>query len=374
MTTNTLELLQKINRKLIFFITRPFKEHEIKKNQRLLLKKKFEKSTENLIIFLTSGYDMVNGGILSINSIYDETEKLKEFHQSKVVLCSVPGEPLLLRYTKFKNQNWIYNFSDVLSYFKNLKKLTIHVPEYACGLLLNNIKDNEYLILGEIEDLQINIMIQNIEVALDYFEDIKKVKKRFNKVTGTTAHENYTDLETRKKLDIPLHKLSTYVSPEQYNYKDYKEKEDIIIISHDEHPRKVEVLRLLNKEFPKLKIQIIKNMTYDEFKTMISKAKWALTFGEGLDGYFVETIFSGGVSFSVYNPRFFTKDFESLETLYSNYDELIQKMPLDLKRLDNENNFNTYQKKEYKLCTKYYDHNEYLKNLRLFYEGDYTYK
>ena len=69
------------------------------------------------------------------------------------------------------------------------------------------------------------------------------------------------------------------------------------------------------------------------FKKVISEAKWALTLGEGLDGYFIEPIFSGAIGFSVYNSRFFTEDFESLETVYSDYDELIKKMPMDIKKI-----------------------------------------
>ena len=374
MNNDFLDLIQKLALKMIFIFTKPFKELKIKKTQKDLLITKYEKTNENLIIFLTSGYDMVNGGILSINSIYDETKKLKDLHQSEVILCTVPGEPLLLKYTKFKNQNWIYNFSDILLHFKDLKCLMIHIPEYACGNFLRSISNREQSILNHIENLHVNILIQNIDIAMDNFKDIQNLKNRFEKVTCTTAHENYSNIRNRQKFDIPLHKLSVYASPEQYIYKTYDEKKELIIISHDEHPKKKKVLKSLQEEFPNIKIQIIKNMTYNEFKTTISEAKWALTFGEGLDGYFVETIFSGGISFSVYNHRFFTKDFSSLETVYSDYDELIQKMPLDLRRLNKKNAFEIYQKKQFMLCSKYYDHKEYIKNLKLFYQGDYTYK
>jgi len=38
--------------------------------------------------------------------------------------------------------------------------------------------------------------------------------------------------------------------------------------------------------------------------------------GEGLDFTHFETVFSGGVAFAVYNSRFFTDAFASLETVY----------------------------------------------------------
>ena len=81
------------------------------------------------------------------------------------------------------------------------------------------------------------------------------------------AHENYTNLENRQKFGFPLHKFSTYVSPEQYDFKSYSEKDDLMIISQPEdiHPMRPRVLRLLQKEFPEIEMKVIENITYDEF-------------------------------------------------------------------------------------------------------------
>ena len=367
---------KKYSNKITSRLSRPLNDSRIQKYQNELLKENYNPNAKKLIIFLTSGYDMVNGGILSISSIYEETIKLKEIHGAETIKCIVPGEPLILEYTKFKNQGYNYNFKHVLSFFRNLDSLIIHVPEYACRFTFNKISKEEYSILDKIEDLHINILIQNIDVANDYLNKIKSLKQRFNNVTGTMAHENYTNLENRQKFGFPLHKFSTYVSPEQYDFKSYSEKDDLMIISQPEdiHPMRPRVLRLLQKEFPEIEMKVIENITYDEFKKVISEAKWALTFGEGLDGYFIEPIFSGAIGFSVYNSRFFTEDFESLETVYSDYDELIKKMPMDIKRLDSKHSYENYQQKQFERCAKYYDYKEYIENLKLFYKGDYTCK
>jgi hypothetical protein len=115
-------------------------------------------------------------------------------------------------------------------------------------------------------------------------------------------------------------------------------------------------------------------MTYEDYKRTVERAKWALTFGEGLDNYFIEPVFSGGVSFSVYNAAFFTQDFKSLRTVYLDYDTLLEKIALDIKILDNEKNYSNYQRIQFALCHKYYKYNEYIKNLESFYKGDFTYK
>ena len=53
-----------------------------KLSQDKLLKENYNPSIRRLIIFLTPGFDIVNGGILSISSIYEETKKYIElYHQ-----------------------------------------------------------------------------------------------------------------------------------------------------------------------------------------------------------------------------------------------------------------------------------------------------
>ena len=354
---------------------KPVEEYTDFFSQQRLLRENYSPDIEKLIVFLTPGYDFVGGGVLAISSIYEETKKLKHIHEGEVIMCTQPGHPPLIRYTKFENQNYIYRFSQVLSYFQNLRNLMIHIPEYCVGQFQQNISNEDRLRLTKIKNVNVNIMIMNIVkleslVPMEYINELKQ----FGKLTCTTAHEQYSTLKLREKLGIPLHKLSVFVSPEQYSKKTYVEKENLMIVSPDQHKNKWKILKLLVKQFPQLRIQIIRDLTYAEYKDVISQAKWALTFGEGLDGYFVETIFSGGVSFSVYNREFFTEEFGSLHTVYENYEIMFEKLCSDIKDLDNEINYTGYQNKQYDLCCKYYDYKQYVNNLELFYKGQYTYE
>ena len=83
-------------------------------------------------------------------------------------------------------------------------------------------------------------------------------------------------------------------------------------------------------------------MKYDVYKDYASRSKFAITFGEGLDGYYTETVYSGGISFAVYNEIFFTKEFENLHSLYKSFDELLKKIVSDIKYFENEENYNRY--------------------------------
>lgn len=194
-----------------------------------------------------------------------------------------------------------------------------------------------------------------------------EIRQKIGRVTCTTAHEAYSSPAMERQLGYPLHKLSVYVSPEQYDKKCYSEKENLMIVSPDEHPMKDKIMRLISSQFPNLSLRIIRNLTYEEYKKTISQAKWALTFGEGLDGYFVETVFSGGISFAVYNDNFFTGEFKNLRTVYPSFDTLIAKICKDIRNLDNESAYAEYQKEQYNLCSRYYNYNQYIDNLSSFY-------
>ncbi len=358
----------------IYEIYKELEENEYQKEQRdKILKENYPPDTKKLIVFLIPGYDIVNGGILSIYSIYKETKKLKSIHNAETIICTIPGDPDLIRHTKFHNKDYIYKFSQILSYFSNLKELMIHIPLHVIDRVTIEFLNNYYFKLKKIKKIHFNIMLQNIEALPQNYKEIFRKLKKMGFLTCTTAHDQYSTLEVREKLGIPLHRLSTYVSPEWYNKKDYKEKEDIMIVSPDSHFMKMKILNLIQTALPNLDIHIINNLHYEDYKKLISRAKWSLTFGEGLDGYFVETIFSGGISFAVYNPNFFTADFKKLRTVYHSYEELVKNICYDLKELDNEAKFSKYQNQQYFMCKAYYNYNRYLENLRMFYEHKYTF-
>ncbi len=356
-------------------LRRRAEELRIKNYQHEMLRDSYSPNLMKLIVILTPGWNGISGGILSETALYEETIKLKPIHDSETLMCIIPGESPLLRYTLFLNRNYLFDFEDALSYFKNLDSLLVHIPEYAVSKFIRGLTEKDYARLARIRSFHLNILLQNFELFEKNVSptDVDHIRK-LGKLTCTTAHERYSTQKVRDKLGSPLHRLSVYLSPEQYERKNYKDKENLIIVSPDPHPKRIQVLRLLADQIPQLKIQIVKNLPYENFKKLISRAKWALTFGEGLDGYFIETIFSGGISFAVYNPTFFTEDFQKLETVYESYDALQKRICADLSQLDNKKSYVSYQNKQFELCRKYYSHKDYIKNVEAFYRGDYTFK
>jgi hypothetical protein len=145
------------------------------------------------------------------------------------------------------------------------------------------------------------------------------------------------------------------------------------MVSHDEHPLKTEVLTEVQNALPRLKIQVIQNLSFEAYLAVARTAKWSLTFGEGLDSYFCDPVFNGGVSFAVFNERFFTPPFAQLETIYPSWEVLLQKITSDLRRLDEPADYEKCSRQIRGLLDGLYNVDHFRENLRAFYRGEYTF-
>ena len=336
----------------------------------------FDASASSLIVFLIQGPDRgegrekISGGVMSIVSLCEESAKLKDIHGSEVILCTLPNELLIFKHELFQNHSDVFRFSQLRKYFGNARSVILHIPEYTCDYFLKYLSAADKHWLQGMKNFHINVLNQNIRL-MPPAGTIEKLKMVAARVTITTAHERYCNAFYRSQYDVPIHKFSVWISPEKYLFTSYAKKENLIVVSPDVHPQKETILQHL-RNIPGLRVQIIQGLTYEEYKKLVSRAKWTLTFGEGLDGYIIEPVFSGAIGFAVYNEEFFTTDFESLGTMYGSYDDLLNKISTDIQRLDEEISFNTYQQEQFSLCASHYSQDAYHKNITAFYEGKYT--
>jgi hypothetical protein len=177
----------------------------------------------------------------------------------------------------------------------------------------------------------------------------------------------------REEIGVPLHRLSCCIGPETFKLSGYREKEPLLIVSHDPHPLREKVLNVVAQACPNLTIKIIQGLSYEEYLGLARRAKWSLTFGEGFDGYFIEPCLSGGVPFAVFNNRYFTPPFADLENVYESWDVLIDKIAADIRRLDEPTAYEQCWRRTYDLICNLYSTARFRENLRLFYCGDYTF-
>ena len=338
---------------------------------------RFPPDARKLIVFLipgpdaVSGIEKISGGIISIVSLCEESARLKEIHGAEVIMCTLANERLTFGHTLFRNETEVFRFSQLKKYFRKVEEVLFHLPEFCLGYFMQFLPAGDRRWLRRLRSWQINILNQNI-LFMPGAEVLNLAKAMAPSVTITTAHEKYCNSHFRAQYGVPLHKFSVWISPEKYKFKTFTEKENLIIVSPDNRPGKSEVLEKI-AAVPGLKMQIIQNLTYDQYKEVISRAKWALTFGEGLDGYIIEPVFSGAIGFAVYNEDFFTSDFKGVQTIYPSYTEMLAGIASDIRRLDEPVLFKEYQQQMFSLCAAHYSQDSYRANIAAFYRGEYTF-
>ena len=194
------------------------------------------------------------------------------------------------------------------------------------------------------------------------------------KVTQTTAHNKYTTQSIADEYALPTHHFSTFVDPRQYHHVPYNKKEDLIVFSPDTTKKKELIVSRLKKDFPKYKFVTIKDMNYEKYKEVISKAKYTVTFGEGFDGYYVEAFFSEGITFAVYNDDFFpNKNFAKFDNTFDSYEMMLENITKAMKKLNEKQAYEKTVADNMHEITKLYGYENYKNNVKKFYLGTYTY-
>lgn len=318
----------------------------------------------------TTGKEKISGGLLSIASMFEEAKKLPELSSHQIIMVTLDSTPLLLRHIQFENNITVFRFSQVFSYFKNLRNLIVNVPELLVPDLPAELLAARPARLKAVQNLHVNILNQNNQ-KMPGPEAVEALKRVVPQVTMCIGHARACTEEMSRKFRIPLHYLSTRCSPEFYRRRAFADKIDLLTASHDPHPMKTAVLDELKAKLPALKIQVIRNLTYGDYKATIEKAKWLVTFGEGLDWYFLETVFSGGISFAVYNTEFFPNEYKGLPTLFDSYEQMRRDLPARLEKLNHPAAYEECHATLFNFLKKHHRLEEYVEKMQAFYRGRY---
>jgi glycosyltransferase involved in cell wall biosynthesis len=344
--------------------------NEYKRQQDNYLSSHYSKSTKKLIVYLLPELDLISGGVMSICSMARVTKDIEELSDSTVLVATLPSVTTFFQYTKFDAGFNVLRFDQLRDYFNELEDMVIHIPEIYVYYFLLKIKPADTDWFRGLKKNQINILNQNM--ALMPRLKIVEYLKLFGSTTITCAHKRYCKKQLRSSYDVPVHFFSTS-NLIKYKYRPYREKENIIAYSPDDNPFKDDILSLLKKELPDYEFVEIRNMSYDQYLSTITKVKWMITFGEGIDGYFMESIRSGSIAFSVKNHLFFEEVFNDYSNIYESYFDMLGNIVADMKRLDNENEYNSFNKDLRLLDAKVYNDEEYKNNIRNYYLGNYTF-
>lgn len=322
----------------------------------------FQNPGDRHVLFLVCGANAINGGWMSIFSIARESRQFFEIHRAGVAVCTGLGEIPLRRYTKFDNDELILPLSRVLENIKPGSEILIHVPEgYIDSFLVENISR---LRRADVR-WSFNILLQNID-QLPSRESVSRLQE-LGQVTATVAHAAYANADTASRLGCPVHMLSTWICPEKFERVPFQEKDRLIIVSPDPHPFKSAIIGKIREALPDHQIIEIRRMTYREYRALIRLAKFAFTFGEGLDGYFIESIFSGAIGLAIFNDRFFTDDYASLDGIFPDAQSALQSVSEFLTLANEPAQFGKISNAQFRKLAEKYVRSEYLRNLREYY-------
>ncbi|MFM4841645.1 glycosyltransferase family 2 protein [Aeromonas veronii] len=331
-------------------------------SKRILLRKLDSQKPKVLIYTFRGSY--ISGGLISIYSI---SEQLK-INGYEVIMIGEPGPFTCNKNDKFPNNEWLIPASIFLQ--ANFTSFDF--------VLLPEVKVNEFITFSQKNKLTfnkaiINILNQNIEL-MPGRQSIAQLKMMCKKVTMTTAHEHYSTQAISNKFSIPLKHISTYLSFSDYNIVPFKEKNDVVLYSPDVNVFKNKVLSKLSSHFTKLKLIEIKNISYAGYKVCLQEAKYSISFGEGLDNYYIEPFFTGGIGFTIFNPQFMDERFLLLDNVFSSYAEMERSICDVIARLESDNEFyKGLHFKNYSLLASIYDEKVYVKKIQEYLKGNYDY-
>lgn len=291
-------------------------------------------SCEKLIWFWVTDQDSISGGLMSICGMYDIARRLTQPHGCEVIASTLPQSAQYLSgYSRFDNDMPVFRYEQVVYRFPNVKEVLIMLPENHIRQVYDYLFSHIDGYLARIPVRHLNILNQNVELMPENYE-VDRLRRYFTKITQTTAHKSYTTQYHRDLFGIPTHQIIPPIKKEII-FTPYNKKEELFIYSPDDHPCKAAVLQRLRQEFPSMQFIEIRDIPFREYLKLISRAKWAMSFGEGLDGYYLEPYTSGGVSFTAWNKEFFTEKYRGLPTILPSFEEAADALPALMRSLDN---------------------------------------
>ncbi len=315
----------------------------------------------------------VTGGVLQIYSLHRMSGDILSESGGIALICRFPGESYsFYKYEGFENDVIVLSLDLILKSLGDDCGLRFHLPEFSACRLLNAMGSKNLNRLRNRYGLKLNILNQNIEQMLSVAE-INSIKLTFPDLTCTVGNPCWADEREREKFAIPLHAIPTWYYPDSAPALPYREKKNILMVSPDRVDEKDGILSLIKSGLPNLEIKIITGLKYEDYLYYEKHAKWSLTFGEGLDGYFYGPVLRGGIAFAKRNGTFDVLKLDDIETVYPTYNDMAANIIDDIKRFDNEGPYEAYNgflrgpTKENFICR-----DKAFEGLKNFYLGNYT--
>ena len=327
---------------------------------------------KKLVIFLIPGIQRVVGGMLQVFSLHRLSREFFKGTEVDSLICWLPGEGWAdHRYDGFNNDVTVFPLKMVLKLCAPKCELMIHLPEFAAERFCNSFGWDRLTSLRESNSLRINILQQNSD-TMPSPSFIKQLLAIFSDLSSTVCNSAWVTVGERRRLGIPLHFLPTWYYPDDAPWQPYESKENLLIVSPDPNPNRDLIIGAIRNALPSLRIQVIWGLKYEQYLELERAAKWSITFGEGLDGYFYGPMLRGGVAFAVRNATFDLPGLEEKTTIYPSYEVMANRIVEDIKALDSKVVYEAYNKSVRGPLKNEFGRDRTTQALAAFYRGEWT--
>ena len=283
-----------------------------------------------LIIFFNVARDLVGGGMLSINRFVSNARELTEDTGYSIATSGVPLGRKAVSYTKFKAALPQIELR-YLCELPLVEDVILFLPEVFSVQFAKDLSAPELAWLLSRKSLKIVVMNQNNDYLPPPIDVQRALFPLTLDVVITTAHKRYCTARNASRYQIPFKQLTPFLPP--MTFRSFREKDRIFMLSPDKITKGQDgidrdfVVEVLKMKLPSFRFVTVENMSLDEYLDLASRAMFSLTFGEGMDGYYIEPILSGGMSFAIYNSTFFPNNFEGKSGLFSSWKVLVDRLP-----------------------------------------------
>ncbi|NCO10969.1 hypothetical protein GW930_03655 [Candidatus Saccharibacteria bacterium] len=288
-------------------------------------------------------------------------------------IITYPNNPGYGHNDLFENDEVVYSLDEILDKYTKISKLVLNIPELAVPGFLGRLLKYKQAFQA-VPYISINILNQNIRY-MPGPSDIQQLRAVANHITQSTAHERYANQSTADTYALPLKHLSVYLDPSQYKRVPIEKKNNLIVYSPDDSAYKDELIRSIKVKMPGYTFKEIRNLKYPKYKQLLERAKFVITFGEGMDGYFIEGAFSGAIPLSVYNSDFFPdSDFLKLPCVFESDVSILKSAQETIVELANSTNFyKETQDKAFDMTAHFYNFSNYSNNIKGLLRGEVDY-
>lgn len=274
---------------------------------------------DRLHVFFNISRDMIGGGMLSIERFTRlSNDFFSDNGNTKTIMSGLPLSCPPLHYSMFKTALPMVHFDWICTH-TNPKEIVLFIPEGFVAQFLEETSSAHIDWILSRAHVKCVILNQNNDLMpkpTDFRAGLESLTKD---ITISTAHKRYCtqQLANDYMYDVTL---LTPLLPDMAQLS-FEEKDDVILVSpdplasHVEETTKEKILDQIAARFPHLKQKVVENMSLAKYLDLASRAKYSITFGEGLDGYFIEPVLAKGVAFSVFNGTFFPSSFRKLSSI-----------------------------------------------------------